>query len=78
MNRQQLFCFGLGYSALALARRLTASGWAVTGTCRSAEREARLRAAGFSAVFFDRDRPVNAAALDGITPPRLGPTRGCG
>ena len=62
-----LFCFGLGYSALALARRLTASGWAVTGTCRSAEREARLRAAGFSAVFFDRDRPVNAAALDGIT-----------
>ena len=31
-----LFCFGLGYSALALARRLTASGWAVTGTCRSA------------------------------------------
>jgi nucleoside-diphosphate-sugar epimerase len=67
MNRQQLFCFGLGYSALALTRRLTATGWAVTGTCRGADRQARLRAAGFSAVLFDRDRPVDAAALRGIT-----------
>jgi len=67
MNRQQLFCFGLGYSALALARRLIASGWSVTGTCRSADRQARLRAAGFAAVLFDRDRPVDVALLDGIT-----------
>jgi nucleoside-diphosphate-sugar epimerase len=67
MSAPHLFCFGLGYSALALARRLTASGWAVTGTCRSAERQVLLREAGFSAVLFDRARPVDASALNGVT-----------
>ena len=67
MNGPNLFCFGLGYSALALARRLTASGWALTGTCRSAERQDRLREAGFPAVLFDRNRPVDSAALNGVT-----------
>jgi len=67
MNGPHLFCFGLGYSALALARRLTASGWALTGTCRSAERQAVLRTAGFRAVLFDRNRPVDSAALNGVT-----------
>src|SRR6516225_342669 len=67
MNGPHLFCFGLGYSALALARRLTASGWALTGTCRSAERQDRLREAGFPAVLFDRNRPVDSAALNGVT-----------
>jgi len=67
MSRTHLFCFGLGYSALALAPSLIAAGWAVTGTCRSADTQARLRAEGFSAVLFDRDRPVDAAALDGVT-----------
>ena len=65
--RPHLFCFGLGYTALTLGRRLTASGWVVTGTCRSAERQARLREAGFAAVIFDRDRPVDASALSGVT-----------
>jgi nucleoside-diphosphate-sugar epimerase len=67
MSRPHLFCFGLGYSARVLAHRLAASGWSVTGTCRSADRRTRLHAAGFSAVLFDRDRPVDAAVLDGIT-----------
>jgi nucleoside-diphosphate-sugar epimerase len=67
MNTPHLFCFGLGYSALALARRLSASGWAVTGTCRTAEKAALLREAGFAAVLFDRERPVAAEALPGIT-----------
>ena len=67
MTGSHLFCFGFGYSALALARRLTASGWVVTGTCRSAEKAAVLREAGFSAVLFDRDRPVDPAALHGIS-----------
>jgi nucleoside-diphosphate-sugar epimerase len=62
-----LFCFGLGYSALALARCLIALGWVVTGTCRGAEKAAALREAGFSATLFDRDRPVDLAVLDGIT-----------
>jgi nucleoside-diphosphate-sugar epimerase len=67
MNRPHLFCFGLGYTALALARRLAGSGWAVTGTCRSAEKAALLREAGFSAVLFDRERPIATGALHGIT-----------
>jgi nucleoside-diphosphate-sugar epimerase len=67
MSSPHLFCFGLGYSALALARRLAASGWAVTGTCRSAEKVALLRQAGFSAVLFDRERPIATEALRGIT-----------
>jgi nucleoside-diphosphate-sugar epimerase len=62
-----LFCFGLGYSGLALGRRLTASGWMVTGTCRSAERRTLLRESGFSAVRFDRNRPLDASALNGVT-----------
>jgi nucleoside-diphosphate-sugar epimerase len=67
MTGSHLFCFGFGYSALALARCLVASGWVVTGTCRSTEKAAALREAGFSAVLFDRDRPVDLAVLDGVT-----------
>jgi nucleoside-diphosphate-sugar epimerase len=67
MNRPYLFCFGLGYTALALARQLAASGWAVTGTCRSADKMDLLREAGFPAVLFDRKRPIATAALHGIT-----------
>ena len=44
-----------------------ASGWTVIGTCRRAERQAQLGAAGFAAVRFDRDRPVDATALSGVT-----------
>jgi len=58
-----LFCFGLGYSALALARRLTATGWAVSGTCRDPASRARLRTEGFDAGLFQRDRPVAGEAL---------------
>jgi nucleoside-diphosphate-sugar epimerase len=67
MSGQHLFCVGLGYSALALARRLVAAGWRVTGTCRSAQRQAELRAAGYTTVLFDRDRPIGENALDGVT-----------
>jgi nucleoside-diphosphate-sugar epimerase len=62
-----LFCFGLGYSALALARMIAGDGWTVTGTCRSAETAAQLRALGFAAFPFDRDRPLPAAAMSGAT-----------
>ena len=67
MTGSHLFCFGFGYSALALARRLITLGWVVTGTCRSAEKATMLREAGFSATLFDREQPVDARALDGVT-----------
>ncbi len=65
----RLFCFGLGYSALALAGRLIADGWTVAGTCRSEERRARLENRGIDTHLFDRGRPLDdpAAALAGAT-----------
>ena len=64
---RHLFCFGLGYSALALARIIAGDGWRVTGTCRSNERAAALRALGFATLPFDRDRPLAAEAFSGVT-----------
>lgn len=63
----RLFCFGLGFSAGALAQRLLATGWAVAGTTRSAEKAAALRAEGIEAFVFDRSHPLPAAALAGTT-----------
>lgn len=65
----QLFCFGFGYSARLLAGRLRAQGWQVTGTTRSEDGQARLRAQGFEGLLFDRDRPLDdpTAALTGVT-----------
>jgi nucleoside-diphosphate-sugar epimerase len=48
-----LFCFGLGYSAQALGRRLSSQGWRVTGTARSSEGGKALSDAGFEALVFD-------------------------
>lgn len=62
-----LFCFGLGYSATFLARRLLAQGWRVGGTCRSTDKQAELKALGVEAQLFDRDRPLARAALQGVT-----------
>jgi nucleoside-diphosphate-sugar epimerase len=67
MNGLHLFCFGLGYSALALARLLAAEGWSVTGTSRTAEKAAQLQALGFATEVFDRERPLAAETLRGIT-----------
>lgn len=62
-----LFCFGLGYSARALARLVAAEGWVVSGTCRTDEKAAELRARGFAAEPFDRNCPLAAGALSGVT-----------
>ena len=53
----RLFCFGLGYTALALARRLRAEGWQVGGTCREPDRATALHADGIAAIVADGDRP---------------------
>ncbi len=55
----RLFCFGLGYSALTLARRLMAEGWSVAGTTRSEDKRVRLAADGIEVHLFDRDRPLD-------------------
>ena len=53
-----LFCFGLGYSATVLGRRLLAEGWRVSGTTRSPERAADLRREGFTVELFGAAHPL--------------------
>lgn len=55
----RLFCFGLGFSAQALASRLLAKGWRVAGTTRSASKAEELTAQGIEVHLFDRDRPLD-------------------
>ena len=57
----RLFCLGLGYTALALARHLQADGWEVGGTCREADRAAALRVAGIDAVMTPDDAAASIA-----------------
>ncbi|MGI9485711.1 MAG: SDR family oxidoreductase [Geminicoccaceae bacterium] len=65
----RLFCFGLGYSAMALARQLMVEGWSAAGTTRSEDKRKALEAEGIEAHLFSRRQPLEdpAAALDGVT-----------
>ena len=62
-----LFCFGLGYTAAVLADRLAARGWQIGGTTRRPEKAAELAARGWRILPFERDRPLPAGALTGVT-----------
>ncbi len=59
-----LLCFGFGYSASTLARRLLARGWTVRGTSRD---PAKRALAGVTLFPFDRDTPLPAEAFEGVT-----------
>jgi len=63
----KIFIFGLGFSAMTLARRLMADGWQVAGSVRSPEKASVLRDEGVEAVVFDGTAPGRdvAEALDG-------------
>ena len=68
-RRVKLFCFGLGFSAETLAKRLAAKGWSIAGTARDIANIKRLRAEGHEVVRFSGE-PDNAevvAALAGTT-----------
>lgn len=67
MASKKLFCFGLGFSALALARRLTSEGYVIAGTARTAEKVARLKAQDIEAHLFGPDNALDPAALKGTT-----------
>lgn len=58
----RLFCFGLGYTAAAFARRVRPLGWHVAGTARAPEGVARIRAAGYDGHLFDGTAPAQDAA----------------
>lgn len=58
----KLFCFGLGFTAHHLARRLRHEGWTVAGTCRSEDKRQAMLAEGITAHLFDRQRALSDAA----------------
>lgn len=60
----RLLCFGYGYSAAALARRLLGQGWTVQGTSRRAGKPVAEPAPLFR---FDREHPLPAQAFEGVT-----------
>lgn len=61
-----LFCFGLGYSARALAGRLAARGWTITGTSREAEGAAAITQLGYRALVFDGSKALPSSAFEGV------------
>ncbi len=64
----RLFCFGMGYSAQALAADLQAEGWAVAGTVRDPAAHGDLASRGWDIHPFDSERPLDdPAALAGTT-----------
>jgi nucleoside-diphosphate-sugar epimerase len=68
-RRVKLFCFGLGFSAETLAKRLAAKGWSIAGTARDLANIDRLRGQGYEVVRFTGE-PGNTetvAALGGTT-----------
>ena len=70
-RRVKLFCFGLGYSAETLAKRLAAKGWGIAGTARDLANIERLRGQGYEVCRFTGE-PGNAEVLEalaGTTPP---------
>jgi nucleoside-diphosphate-sugar epimerase len=62
MSQRRLFCFGLGYTARALARDLAGEGWRIGGTTRNPEKRARLVDAGLEVHLFARGRPLDDPA----------------
>jgi nucleoside-diphosphate-sugar epimerase len=68
--RPRLFCFGLGYCAEHLARRLAARGFAIAGTTRDvAAKAAALAEPSWELHAFDGSAPLAEAehALAGVT-----------
>ena len=64
-----LFCFGYGYTASFLARRLVPKGWQVRGTTRNPRKLEAMRENGIEGFLVDREHPLTdpAAALHGVT-----------
>lgn len=52
----QLFCFGLGFSSQALAKRLLPQGWDVSGTVRGEQEDSLAK--NISVCSFDGSRPT--------------------
>lgn len=60
---RHLFCFGMGYCASVLARRIEARCWRISGSTRAPAQ----RPDGFATVVVDGEAPFDAGLLDGVT-----------
>src|SRR5512146_2410835 len=61
----RLFCFGLGFTAETLARRLAAKGWSIAGTVRDPANLERLRGQGYEVCRFAGE-PGNTELLPAL------------
>lgn len=52
-SKKSLFCFGLGFTGLALARSCLSDGWQVSGTYRSEAEKEAIENRGIQAIPFD-------------------------
>ncbi|MCH2037976.1 MAG: SDR family oxidoreductase [Rickettsiales bacterium] len=50
---KHIFCFGLGYSARILAKKLHDMGWKVSGTCTTEEKKQQLAELGYDVYIFN-------------------------
>ncbi len=66
-----LFCFGLGYSAGALAARLAAQGWQITGTSTQASGADGVDGGAARAVAPSRPSSAPHAATQATTNSRV-------
>lgn len=64
-----LFCFGMGFTASRLARRLAAEGWRISGTSRDPDKVKAITAGGHNGLLFNGSEPGPdvAAALRSAT-----------
>ena len=62
-----LLCFGLGYSAGYLAKRLSAQGWTISCTARTLDAADRVRALGYSPIDMQSSAASLRPALSTVT-----------
>jgi nucleoside-diphosphate-sugar epimerase len=65
--KKHLLCFGFGFSAQALARRLDKAKWHITGTSRSEAGAAAIRQQGFDGVVFAKLTEIAAGVTHIVT-----------
>ena len=64
---KHLLCFGFGFSAEALARKLDPREWRVSGTSRSPEGVAAINAQGFEGALFNELNSIPASVTHIVT-----------
>lgn len=62
--RRKLLCFGFGYTAQTLARRLLSANFDIVGTSRQADKR---QMAGVEILPFSRQQPLADEAFEGVT-----------